>query len=191
MRGVAFSRIVVATGISVLCLLISSCGSSRGTSSAGQGNGATAQEHLAEQMDNHLTNPDRRRVVDTARRSSDVELVLGSRRSQLGGLVPVTSADGTKLEGAVVTVRFKPAVRLTNRSLPAQIPPNRLAPPGTPPLRRSYRCTATGVTKLEVRVDLDSNRVVEIVPAGPKAKITEMQLIGPAVSRFYKPISED
>lgn len=120
-----------------------------------------------------------------------MESIVGSRPGRLAGVVPVTSADGTKLEGAVVTVRFKPAVSLNHRRLPAQIPPNRLAPPGTPPLRRSYSCSATGVTKLEVHVDLDTGRVVEIVPAGPKAEITEMQLIGPALSRFYKPISED
>ncbi|MDX6594690.1 MAG: hypothetical protein QOI72_72 [Solirubrobacterales bacterium] len=126
-----------------------------------------------------------------ARRDPDVEAVVGSRRIRLAGLVPVTSADGTKLEGAVVTVSFKPAVSLDHRRLPAQIPPNRLAPPGTPPLSRSYSCSATGVTKLEVRVDLDAGRVVEIIPAGLQAKITEMQLMGPALNRIYKPISED
>jgi hypothetical protein len=187
MREVNSSKVAVAVGFSVLCLLISSCGSS----SAGHESVATLKVPPAEQIDNHLTNQDRRRTLVTARRSTNVESVIGSHRSRLASLVPVTNADGTELEGAVVTISFKPAVSLDHRRLPTQILPNRLAPPGTPPLRRSYSCSATGVTKLEVHVDLDTGHVVEIVPAGPKARITEMQLIGATLPRFYKPISED
>lgn len=144
-----------------------------------------------EQISNHLTNRNRRRATVIVRQSLDVELALGSRRSRIASLIPVASTDGTKLEGAVATISFKPALSLDHHKLPAQISPNQLAPPGIPPLHRSYSCSATGVTKFEVRVDLDTDQVVEIIPSGPMAKITEMQLIGPALNRFYKPISED
>lgn len=190
MKGLRGSDPAAAVVLSVLCLVISSCGSDGG-STAGQQSIATPIAPPRKQIKNQLTNQDRRRIAVVARKSPTVESVLGSRGRRLTGLVPVTSADGTKLEGAVVTVSFKPVARLDHRRLPAQIPPNQLAPPGTPPLSRVYRCSATGVTKLELRIDLGTDRVVEIIPAGPQAEITEMQLLGPALSRIYKPISED
>jgi hypothetical protein len=78
-------------------------------------------------MENHLTNSDRRRAVWITQRDPELETVLGSRQGRLAALVPVATAGGTELEGAVVTV----------------------------------------ITKLEVRGDLDTGRVLEIVPAGP------------------------
>jgi hypothetical protein len=182
----------VAAGLALLCLLVSSCGGSDGSdSSASEQSVATPTAPSGGKIENHLTNSDRRRAALITRRDPKLEAVLGSRQRRLADLVPVTSANGTELEGVVVTVMFEPAIRFDHRSLPAEVPPNRLAPPGTPTIRRSYRCTATGITKLEVRVDLDTSRVVEIVPAGPRAKIAEMQLMGPPLGRFYMPISED
>lgn len=190
MRGQLRSHAATMCVLLALCVASASCGSEQG-STAGQQGRVTPGATPPQQIWNQLTKGERRRIAVVARKSATVESVLGSRKDGVTDLVPVTSANGNKLEGAVVTLSFKPAIVLDRRHLPAQIPPNQTAPQGTPPLSRVYRCSATGVTKLEVRVDLGSGRVVEIITAGPKVKITEMQLLGPSISQIYKPMSED
>ena len=189
MRGISNSMVAIGSGLILLALLMSACGRS------GDGSGTRDLDvappkasSTGNREDSDVSDLQRQRIVSVARNDPGVEAVLGMREGRLAGFVPVRSPGGTKQEGAVVTMRFERALTMDHRRLPAQILPNELAPGGTPPIRRSYSCSATGVTAVEVHVDLDSGRVVEIVPAGPKAKISEMRLIGPPVGRFYQPM---
>jgi hypothetical protein len=189
MRGIRNSMVALGSGLILLALLMSACGKS------GDGSGTRDLDvappkasSTGNRDDSDFSDLQRQRTVSVARNDPGVEAVMGVREGRLAGFVPVRSSDGTKLEGAVVTMRFERALTLDHRRLPAQILPNELAPVGTPPIRRSYSCSATGVTELEVRVDRDTGQVVEIVPAGPNAKISEMRLIGPPVGRYYQPV---
>lgn len=110
------------------------------------------------------------------------EVSAGSRVRIANKVVPTVAEGSRKLIGGSVLLFLSPAVEFENQKLPATIYPNHKAPPGTPPLYRYVRMSASNVGELEVEVKLENGRPVRIEPAGEGYKVTKVELIGPAPS---------
>jgi hypothetical protein len=135
-----------------------------------------------------LTKADARELKTAALHNRFVRGIAEGSHPRAVDVVPWTSEGGQELIGGRVEVRLSQPVRLVNERLPATISPNRKAPPGTPTLYRFARFSATNVTELDVSVELDSGRAVQIEPSGDGAKVTKIELIGaPPKNPAYAP----
>ncbi len=126
-----------------------------------------------------LSRADARKLKAFALRNRYVRGVVAGSHPSVVDVVPWLSEGGRELIGGRVEIRLGSPVRLVDERLPGTISPNRKAPPGTPTLHRFARFSATNVTELDVSVELDGGRAVQIEPAGDGAKVTKIELIGP------------
>ena len=111
-------------------------------------------------------------------------LTAGHHIGQLT-VVPWTSQRGARILGASVSLEVRPPFDLKARKLPALVTPGPSAPPGTPALHRQGLYSATSVSALRTLVSAESDRVVEIVPAGSQVKVTQAHIIGPQPGPNY------
>lgn len=126
-----------------------------------------------------LTKADVRKLKAFALRDGYVRGAVAGSHPSVADVIPWLSEGGRKLIGGSVEIRVSPPGRLVDERLPAMIFPNHQAPPGTPPLHRFARFSATDVTELAVSVELDNGRVAQVEPAGDAIKVTKIELIGP------------
>lgn len=111
-------------------------------------------------------------------------LTAGHHIGQLT-VVPWTSQGGERILGASVSLEVRPPFDLKARKLPALVTPGPSAPPGTPALHRQGLYSATSVSALRTLVSAESDRVVEIVPAGSQVNVTQAHIIGPRPGPYY------
>ena len=126
-----------------------------------------------------LSKADARKLKAFALRNRYVRDIVAGSHPSVVDVIPWLSEGGRELIGGGVEIRLSSPVRLVNERLPGMIFPNQKAPLGTPTLHRFARFSATNVTELDVSVELDSGRAVQIEPAGDRAKVTKIELIGP------------
>jgi hypothetical protein len=127
-----------------------------------------------------LTKADARKIRASALHNHFVREVSAGSRVRAYKVVPVLAeGEGGELVGGSVRLFLNPPVEFDDQKLPATISPNQKAPPGTPPLYRYVRMSATNVSELEVQIQLANRRAVRIEPAGDGYKIGKLKLIGP------------
>lgn len=97
----------------------------------------------------------------------------------------VSRYTGDRIVGARVEIGLDPPIESFDAVVPALIEPTSEAPPGTPELDRRVRYVARNVSVLRTRVDLETNRLIEIVPDGPEAEIVALRILGPKPAKYY------
>lgn len=119
------------------------------------------------------------------RNDSTIRSLTAGRHIGKLAVVPWTSQGGGRMLGASVILKVRPPFDLKARKLPALVTPGPSAPPGTPALHRQGLYSAKNVSSLRTLVSADSDRVVEIVPAGSQVKVTQAHIIGPRPGPNY------
>lgn len=126
-----------------------------------------------------LTPADAEALEATATSDRYVRHILAGRRSEVAQVIPWTSEGGREVLGAEIRIAFSPTTTLEDERVPVLLTPGPKAPPGTPNLERYALYSARHVSELRTIVDLDPQRVVEIVPAGRKVEITRIRVPNP------------
>jgi hypothetical protein len=132
----------------------------------------------------HLSDEQAEKVEQIALDAAAVQGLAKGRDTEVTGTV-VWHATEDRIIGARVEIALDPPIRSFEASVPALLEPNEDAPPGAPDLHRELRYEARNVSVLSTRIDLGSERLVAVEPAGPEAELLAVRVLGPKLKKYY------
>jgi len=133
-----------------------------------------------------LTAAQIRKLKSLALRDPGVRRIVARHHAHVERVVPWLSEAEPHVRGGNVQIAMRPPARLIDERLPATIYPNDEAPFGTPILHRRARFWATRVTELDATVELGSERIVQVEPAGDEVEVRRIELVGPPPGPAYR-----